>query len=85
MPRLSTYAAGLLSKIGPNKWSEQFGTHFIAGYVLGGQLVGTASFTSRSDTAATALKGSLEAKFGAFGRGQASGSVKLAQCVQDIC
>lgn len=76
MPVLSTYAAGLLAKIGPSRWSEQFGTHFIAGYVLGGQLIGKASFTSSSDTAAMALKGSLEAKFGAFGKGQTSGGAQ---------
>ena len=76
MPVLSSFAAELLAKIGPGRWADQFGTHFIAGYVLGGQLVGRASFHSSSESAARGLKASLEAKFGVFGKGQASASAQ---------
>ena len=72
MPELSPFAAELLVQQGPQRWAEQFGTHFIAGYVLGGMLIGKASFTSSSSNAALTMKGSLEAKFGFFGRGSAN-------------
>ena len=76
MPALSQFAADLLAKVGPERWAEQFGTHFIAGYVLGGLLIGKASFTSTSSAAASKMKGKLEAKFGFFGSGLASGSAQ---------
>ena len=73
-PALSSFASNLLEEVGPEKWAELFDTHFIAGYVLGGLLIGKASFTSSSQAAALKLKGSLEAKFGCFGSGKAQGS-----------
>lgn len=82
-PTLSRFAAGLLARIGPQQWSEQFGTHFIAGYVLGGMLVGKASFSSHTHASATRLKGDLEAKFGFFGKGSAQGGNR--QSVTTVC
>ena len=78
-PSLSGFAAALLAEIGPDRWSEQFGTHFIAGYVLGGQLIGKASLISGSQASALKLKGSLEAKFGCFGSGQAQSSAQRTE------
>lgn len=71
-PCLSCFAAALLVEIGPGIWSEKFGTHFVAGFVWGGQFIGKASFTSGSQELALKLKGSLEAEFGCFGSGQAN-------------
>lgn len=52
MPVLNEFAAGQMARVGPERWAEQFGTHFIVGYVLGGLLIGKASFTSNSHAAA---------------------------------
>ena len=76
MPELSPFAASQLSSIGPERWAELFGTHFIAGYVLGGLLIGKASFASSSNTAASGIKAELEAKFGFFGTAMAHGSAQ---------
>ena len=76
MPELNSFAANILASLGPERWAEQFGTHFIVGYVLGGLLIGKASFTSNSTAASSTMKGSLEAKFGFFDRGSANGSTE---------
>lgn len=39
-PNLSNSAKDRLVKIGPNKWAEEYGTHFVAGYVRGGAYLG---------------------------------------------
>jgi len=76
MPVLSLFAAELLAREGPSKWSEHFGSHFVAGYVLGGLLVGKASFSCRNTGDAQALTAGLEAKVGFFGSGGVSGSLE---------
>lgn len=73
---LSLFAAELLAREGPSKWSEHFGSHFVAGYVLGGLLVGKASFSCRNTGDAQALTAGLEAKVGFFGSGGVSGSLE---------
>lgn len=84
LPELSPFAATQLASIGPERWAELFGTHFIAGYVLGGLLIGKASFTSNSSTTASTIKAELEAKFGFFGTAQAQGSAQRTTALVGI-
>ena len=76
MPVLSPFAAELLTKVGPDEWAEQFGTHFIAGYVLGGLLVGKASFSCNNTGTAQSLKAGLEGTYGFFGGTSVSGGAQ---------
>lgn len=71
-PVLSSSAKDLLIKIGPNKWAEQYGTHFIAGYVRGGTYLGKATITDHSTGGAHEFRVAMGAKFGSFASGSAS-------------
>ena len=75
-PALSQRAAVDLEKNGPKWWAEQYGTHFIAGYVVGGHMVGIASITSQSSQHALETKAKLQAKFGCGWLGKAKGAVE---------
>lgn len=73
-PELSQRAAADLQSKGPRWWAEQYGTHFVAGYVVGGHMVGIASITSQNSQHALEVKAELQAKFGCGWLGKAKGS-----------
>ena len=77
VPILSTSAKDLLVRVGPDKWAEQYGTHFVSGYVRGGKYVGKATITDRSTEGLHGFQASMGAKLGAFASGSASHSVQF--------
>ena len=65
-PVLSNSARDLLVKVGPEKWAEQYGTHFVAGYIRGGTYVGKATITDSSTEGSHEFAAEMGAKFGRF-------------------
>lgn len=74
-PTLSSSAKDRLVKIGPKKWAEEYGTHFVAGYVRGGAYLGKATITDHSTGGAHEFRAGMGAKFGSFASGGAEGGV----------
>lgn len=74
-PTLSSSAKDRLVKIGPNKWADEYGTHFVAGYVRGGAYLGKATITDHSTGGAHEFRAGMGAKFGGFAAGSAEGGV----------
>ena len=77
IPVLSKPARDLLVKVGPQKWAEQYGTHFVAGYVRGGTYVGKATITDSSTEGSHEFAAKMGAKFGRFASGSASVGAKF--------
>ena len=73
-PQANTSQPSVRQNKGPKWWAEQYGTHFIAGYIVGGHMVGIASITSQSSQHAIEVKANLQAKLGCGGLGQAKAS-----------
>lgn len=76
-PTLSNSAEDLLVKVGPDKWAEQYGTHFIAGYVRGGTYTGKATITDHSTQGAHEFQADMGAKFGRFASASGSAGTKF--------
>ena len=62
-PVVTQRAATELSEKGPSWWAERYGTHFVAGYVMGGQMIGTASISSDSVPCVMAATNQLKKMF----------------------
>ena len=74
---LSKSAKDLLVQVGPDKWAEQYGTHFIAGYVRGGKYLGKATITDHSTQGAREFQADMGAKFGSFASASGSAGAKF--------
>ena len=76
-PALSTSARNLLLDVGPDKWAEQYGTHFIAGYVRGGTYLGKATITDSSTQSAHEFRAAMGTKFGRFAAASVDASMNF--------
>lgn len=59
--QLTDPAKEFLERKGVEKFAERFGTHFIAGYTIGGLFSGTVRFIDNSESGLFALKGEVQA------------------------
>ena len=83
-PFISKSAIELLVKVGPDKWAEQYGTHFVAGYVRGGTYTGKATITDHSTHGAHEFQADMGAKFGSFASASGSAGAKFGH-LKVIC